>query len=71
MLQLITIQSPFSKAKRPGTLDPYGKELEIRNVLLNIAGRTAKLHDTEGFCQGRFGLTAYLIPNNHETGVSL
>jgi len=61
----------LSKSNWPGTLDPYGKELEIRNVLPQIAGRTAKLHDTGGFCQGRLWLAAYLIPNNHETGGSL
>lgn len=70
VLKLITIQSLLSKSKWPGTLDPYGKELEI-NVLPKIVGRTAKLCDMGGFRQGRFWLTAYLIPNNHETGGSL
>lgn len=62
VLKLIAIQSLLSKSNWPGTLGPYGKELEIRNVLPKTAGRTAKPHNTGGFHQGRFWLTAYLIP---------
>lgn len=45
----------MSKAKLSGTLDPYGKELEIRNVLLKTAGRTAKKKSQEAFAKVGLG----------------
>lgn len=70
ILKLITLQSLLLESKCPGTLDTYGKELEIRNVLPNLAGQPS-CTTQEAFTQGRFWPTAYLIPNNHKTGGSL